>query len=46
MTEALDPWPFVWAAYGLGVGGTLTLVGWSWLAMRRAERRLGEARQK
>jgi hypothetical protein len=39
MREALDPWPFVVAAYAIGVLGTLVLVGWSWLAMRRAERR-------
>lgn len=39
MIEALNPWPFVWAAYALGGGGTLVLVGWSWLSMRRAEAR-------
>lgn len=39
MRETLDPWPFVIAAYAVGVLGTLVLVGWSWLAMRRAERR-------
>lgn len=44
MREALDPWPFVIAAYALAVGGTLALVGWSWLAMRRAERRREDAR--
>jgi hypothetical protein len=42
--EALDPWPFVIAAYALGVGATLALAGWSWLAMRRAEKRREEAR--
>lgn len=44
MREALDPWPFVIAAYALGVGATLALAGWSWLAMRRAEKRRAEAR--
>ena len=39
MRETLDPWLFVIAAYAIGVIGTLALVGWSWLAMRRAERR-------
>ena len=39
MRETLDPWAFVIAAYAIGVIGTLALVGWSWLAMRRAERR-------
>ena len=42
MREALDHWPFVLAAYALGVSGTLALLGWSWLAMRRAERRRDE----
>lgn len=46
MREALDPWPFVIAAYALGVGATLVLAGWSWLAMRRAEKRREEARAK
>lgn len=39
MREGLDHWPFVIAAYALGVLGTLALVAGSWLAMRRAERR-------
>ena len=46
MREALDPWPFVIAAYALGVVATLALVAWSWLAMRRAEKRREEARAK
>ena len=46
MREALDPWPFVMAAYALGVGATLALAAWSWLAMRRAEKRSEEARAK
>jgi hypothetical protein len=45
MREALDPWPFVIAAYALGIGGTLLLVAWSWIAMRRAERRRDGARR-
>jgi hypothetical protein len=44
MTEVLDPWPFVWAAYALGGGGTLALVAWSWLSMRRAEARRDKVR--
>ena len=39
MREALDPWFFVNAAYALTIGATLTLVAWSWLVMRAAERR-------
>jgi hypothetical protein len=45
MRETLDPWPFVIAAYAIGIGGTLALLAWSWLAMRRAERRRDGARK-
>ncbi len=45
MREALDPWPFVIAAYSLGIVTTAVMIGWSWLAMRRAERRREEARK-
>lgn len=44
MAEHLDQWQFVIAAYVIGVAGTLTLVGWVWSAMRRAEKRRDEAR--
>jgi len=46
MREALDPWPFVIAAYALSIAATLVLAAWSWLAMRRAEKRRHEARAK
>jgi uncharacterized membrane protein YgdD (TMEM256/DUF423 family) len=46
MREALDPWNFVIASYVIGIGGTLVMVGWSWLAMRRAERRRDIARDR
>jgi len=46
MTETLNPWPFVEAAYALGISGTLVLVVWSWLAMRRAEQRRDRVRGK
>lgn len=39
MSAALNAWPFVAAAYAVAVGGTAALVGWSLLALRRAERR-------
>ena len=39
MREALDHWNFVVAAYAVTIAGTLALLGWSWLAMRVAERR-------
>lgn len=45
MRESLDQWPFVIAAYALGIGATLILLGWSWLAMRRAERNRDEGRK-
>jgi hypothetical protein len=44
--EALDQWNYVIAAYVLGVGATLVLVAWSWLAMVRAEARRDKARGK
>lgn len=46
MRELPDMMAFVDAAYAIGVGATLLLVGWSWLAMRRAEARRDEARAK
>ena len=46
MREALDQWLFVAVAYAIGIVGTLLLVGWSWLAMRRAEARRDKVRGK
>ncbi len=46
MREALDPWFFVYTSYALTIGGTLALIGWSWLAMRAAERRKDKGRRK
>ena len=46
MREALDPWFFVNTAYAITVVATLALVAWSWLAMKRAEKRREEARGK
>lgn len=45
MREALDQWDFVVAAYAVGLAGTLAMIAWSWLAMRRAERRREETRK-
>lgn len=45
MREALDQWHFVLAAYAIGIVGTLAVVGWSWLAMRRAEARRDRIRR-
>ncbi len=46
MREAMDPWTFVVAAYAIGVGATLAMVGWALLAMTRAERRRDAARKR
>lgn len=45
MSEGLNHWPFVIAAYVLGIGGTALLVAISWLAMRRAEARRERSRE-
>ncbi len=45
MHETFAQWPYVIAAYALGLGATLALVLTSWLAMRRAEKRRDEARK-
>lgn len=46
MREALDHWPFVIAAYAIGLGGLALLLGWSWAAMRRAEKRRDEVKRR
>ena len=46
MREALDQWAFVYAAYAVGVIGTLVLIAWSWFAMRSAEKRREDARRR
>jgi hypothetical protein len=45
MREALDEWAFVTAAYVIGIAATLLMVGWSWIAMRRAEKRRERSRE-
>jgi hypothetical protein len=34
----VSDWPFVLGAYAIALVGTLGLTGWSYAAMRRAER--------
>ena len=46
MREALDQWDFVVAAYAVGLVGTIAMIVWSWLAMRRAEKRRDEVRRR
>jgi hypothetical protein len=45
VSEGLNHWPFVIAAYAITVGGTALLVAASWLAMRRAETRRDRTRE-
>ena len=46
MREALDQWNFVIAAYAVVIVGTLGMVAWSWIAMKRAEARRDEVRKR
>lgn len=46
MREAMDPWSFVIAAYVIGIGATLGMIGWSLLTMRHAEKRRDAARKR
>jgi nitrate reductase gamma subunit len=39
MSAALNAWPYVVAAYAVAIVGTLALIGWSLVALRRAEAR-------
>lgn len=34
----MNHWAFITAAYAIVIAATTMLVGWSWLAMRAAER--------
>lgn len=46
MRETLDQWAFVWAAYAIGIGGTLAMIAWAWWSMRRAEARREKSRER
>ena len=46
MREGLDQWDFVIAAYVVAVAGTLAMIAWSWIAMKRAEKRREEVRSQ
>ena len=41
----MAPWPFIIAAYGFTIFGTLTLLAWSFMRMRSAEARLEQLRE-
>lgn len=44
--EALNQWHFVIAAYAIGLSGTVGLIAWSWIGMRRAEARRKRSRER
>ena len=44
--EALNQWNFVIAAYVVGVGGTVVMIAWSWLSMKRAETKRDEVKRR
>ena len=46
MREALDHWPFVIGAYGVGGVALGFLIAWSYQAMRSAEKRREDMRRK
>lgn len=46
MREVLDEWAFVTAAYVIGIAGTAAMIAWSWLSMRRAEKRRERSREQ
>ncbi len=46
MREALSQWDFVIAAYVVTVVATFVMIGWSWIAMRRSEKKRDRARGK
>ncbi len=46
MREGLDQWEFVVMAYAVAIAGTLVMIGWSWLSMRRAEARRDKVKRK
>ena len=46
MREVLDHWPFVYAAYAIGIASTALMIGWAWISMRRAEKRREKTRER
>lgn len=38
----MNHWPFIIAAYALTFAGTLTILAWSYLSMKKAEAALAE----
>ena len=46
MRESLDPWPFVYGAYAIGLIALAVLIVWAYRTMRAAEKRREELRKK
>ena len=44
--ESLDPWPFVYGAYAVGLIALALLIIWSYRSMRRAEQRREDMKRK
>lgn len=42
----MTQWDYVMLAYGLGIGGTLAIIAYSWSGLKRAERRLDDLKRK
>lgn len=46
MREHMSQWDFVTAAYAVVIIGMVLLIGWTFYAMRRAERRRDEVKRR
>lgn len=42
----MTQWHYVLLAYGLGIAGTAGLIGYCWMALKRAEARLDALKRK
>jgi hypothetical protein len=42
----MDPWPFIIAAYGLTLAGTLAISVWAWNGALAAERKADAPRER
>ncbi len=42
----MNHWPFIIAAYGIVLGGSVALTAWAWSSMRAAERLADEVTRR
>lgn len=42
----MNHWPFIIAAYGIVIGGSVVLTIWAWTSMRAAERLANEVTRR